>query len=1135
MNLNLQKIHFIGKNLATVLLFILISTPMIARINGQNKPLIEILELISQEYQVIFTYDVSTLAEVDVPEETTFHKDEKLETVVNRVLATTQLRYRHIGEKYYIIYKNNKEGSRKAKRLGKQIKKIQKIEQSNNIILQSRKYPSWNKSALSRIIQNSQLIKPDVIITGKVSDELGDALVGATIHVKGTSIGVVSDIDGNYQLNVPEEATTLVVSYLGYLTQNIEIEGRTVIDIIMKSDFEQLDEVVIVGYGTQRKQDVTGAVGIADLETYEAVPVNNVFETVKGTVSGLNVGATNSAGQVGSLSIRGQNTPTASNAPLIVVDGVIFSGSLADLQSNDIESLSVLKDASAAAVYGARSANGVILIQTKAGEGINGKPKFLVNVSSGISNQLRPLELFDGPSYIQRVLDVREANGLTHDPNEIASYLTAVESENYLATSDHKPTFNNPYDLMNRTGYTSKLNFGVSQSNKNTSYYISTTLTDQEGVRVGDKFNNFNGRVNIKTKLADWFTLGIKSYYSRRDNSGAVLSSEFQFMSPYASIFNEDGSYRFYPQDHTSFRNPYLFTPNVAKNVGNTLNGIFTGIFRLPTKGLTYTINYSNTFNWNNTASFFDENTIQGLSKNGIGSRSTSNSHSYLIDQIVNYKRIFDDKHKVDLTLLYSREQRKSESLIGEAEDFSNTRLLDFGLETALIQRAFAGGEKQTSVGKMARLSYTFDNKYALTGTIREDGFSAFSEGKKKATFYSLGVNWNVANERFLQNSKTINNLAIRASYGKNGNPSVEPYATLAQIGNSKYLLGEEVVISQGLRRLALSVFGWETTTAFNLGVDFDILDHRIHGSLNAYKSKTNDLLFNRPLPAPAGTSALRDNVGEIQNKGIELDLNTVNIQNENFRWESNFVFSLNRNKVVSITGDDNDGDGVEDDLISNGYFIGKPLGTIYGYKVIGTWQEGDDIIDGLRPGDYKVEDVDGDGRITSDKDRQFLGNASPNFRWSFTNTFTYKNWSVMAYLYSIWGGNGNYLSMSNTPYYDWQAAIEAGNGIAWNYWTPTNTNTPWPRVNYKDGPYYQATKPFDRSFIKLQKVAISYNLSDLVKQYGIEGLNLSLSGDNLATYAPHWIGLDPESNQGLRTGSVPSMRTYTLSLRLNF
>lgn len=988
-----------------------------------------------------------------------------------------------------------------------------------------------------------------VKITGTIVDDHNEPIIGANVSIKGTTTGTITDMDGKFSLEV-SKGMTLLISYIGYETQEIAIGNQTTYKIRLSEDSQALDEVVVIGYGTLNKQAITGSISKAKLETYKIVPTNSVLETIKGSMPGLNIGGTNMAGGTPAFSIRGQNSTRVKtteddidgNNPLIVVDGAIFNGNLADIPSDDIESFTVLKDASAAAVYGSRSANGVILIQTKRGRSKDGKPSFNVNLSYGISNEMKRLKVYDAPGYLKRMLDIRSLNGMEADPNKIPYYLEVEEKKNYEATADHRPTLKDPYDMFRQNAYNLKANVSISNSSDLASYYISANMTDQKGVLMNDTYKNFSGRINIDTHLTDWLKIGVKSNYSIRDLSGSAPKMEqATHFSPFASIYDENGGYLQFPQTTTSFQSPYWSMHSSDTEKYNNLGAILDATITIPwIKGLSYSMVYSNNLRWSQRYYFDNEFTTEGLGKNGKGERKLNNDYNMLLDNMIKYNNTFAGKHNIDVTLLYSRERNTWEQTKAYAENFDNTILGDNSLQDGKNQRTTTSAGESGAIGMMARATYSFDNRYSLTGTVRRDGYSAFSVNKKWGTFASGGVNWNISNEAFMKSVKFVDNLALRLSYGSNGNQSINPYSTLARVGTDKYIFAGDpsYSITQYIKSFALNNWGWETTTGFNFGLDFAVLNNRLSGSIDAYATNTTDLLFNLALPGISGKTSMLSNVGKIRNKGVEINLHSLNIVNGDFSWTSDFAFSLNRNKVVSIYGDDNDGDGKEDDLISSNYFIGKSLGTLYKYKVDGMWQQSDvdngTIMEGMRPGDYKLADVDGDGKITSDKDRQFVGNTNPNFRWSLTNTLNYKEFSLMFYFNSVWGGNGYYLSEKNTPYNDGYANNPNINHPVYDYWTPENTGAKYPRPDYKVSAY-QGIKYIDRSFIKLQKVALSYDLSRFVKPAGFNNMILSVSADNLFTFAPHWDGLDPETDQGVYDQALPSIRTYQMTLMFNF
>ncbi|MCG8306668.1 MAG: SusC/RagA family TonB-linked outer membrane protein [Cytophagales bacterium] len=989
-----------------------------------------------------------------------------------------------------------------------------------------------------------------IAITGKViSGEDQSGLPGANVFVKGTTQGTVTDIEGNYTLDVPDEESVLVFSSVGFISEEVTIGNQTVINITMIPDLTALEEIVIVGYGTKKKSDITGAVARADLETYESVPVTNILERVKGVVPGVNIEGTNRAGEVANIIIRGRNSTAASNAPLIVVDGAIYGGiggSIADIAPNDIESFTVLKDASAAAIYGSRSSNGVILIETKRGEGkANGKPKFSLNMSGGLSQQLAPLELYDADSYMQRKL--HGAQLLNPDAtleDDVIPFLGQQEALNYNATPDHAPSIPDPYGLIDQQGYSTNSTFSFSNRLEKSSYYVATTYERIKGVILNDDYKRIAMRVNINSDLTDWLNVSINSFYNRQDYSGA--SPEFwnsTVVSPYGSLYNEDGkTYRFYPQDWVGAPNPLTSFANEDLDIRNNLNSVVRARIKLPwIEGLTYNMTFSNALRWSNRNIFYDEFTERGNPVGGEGSRASSYSNYMLFDNIIKYDRTFSNKHSVNATLLYSQEKTIFEDMIATGRTFANAVLGTYKLENGEQQTVNTGGGETRGIGLMARASYSFDDRYTVTGTFRRDGYSAFSKNRKWADFPSVAMRWNIGKENFMEGVNFFDNISIRGSYGTNGNQSIAPYSSLATIATDVYQFygPSSFTLTQFIDRLANDDLGWESTTGLNLGLDFSVLNSRLNVAFDVYKTNTNDLMFTLALPSVSGQESVLSNIGEIENTGVEIYLNSLIIDKDNFNWFSDFAFSLNRNKVVSILGEDNDGDGVEDDLVSEGFFIGEPLGTAYDFNVIGMWQQEDvengTIMSGFRPGDYKFEDIDGDGAITSDKDRRILGNSEPNFRWSWTNTFEYKDFSLMAYIYSVWGGNNMYISGNNAPHLDYTAANTGANHPVYDYWTADNTGARFPRIDNWDIAPVRGRQYLDRSFIKLQKIALTYNASKLVKNWGIDNLRLVLSGDNILVYAPHWIGLDPETDSGLTFNSEPAMRTYYLSLAFNF
>jgi TonB-linked SusC/RagA family outer membrane protein len=604
---------------------------------------------------------------------------------------------------------------------------------------------------------------------------------------------------------------------------------------------------------------------------------------------------------------------------------------------------------------------------------------------------------------------------------------------------------------------------------------------------------------------------------------------------------NTDGTYRQFPQTTTSFVNPFLMIPSSAYSENNNLNASFYANVKIPwIQGLSYNPTFTVTNITDENGSFYDKLTNDGGPVNGKGSVSFAKRNSTLLDHLIKYNRTFADVHNIDLTLLYSNQKNTSTGQTSSAQGFDNDVLGYNRLQAGAIQSVSTSASDSEQLGQMARLTYGYDGRYAVTGTFRRDGYSANSENNKYANFGSVGLNWTISNESFMKNVSWVNNLALRGSYGSNGNQTIAPYQTLSKIGNGYYYYQGDAgyTYTHGISKLGNDALLWESIVGFNGGLDFGILKNRLSGSLDVYSNKTHDLAFPLNLPGSSGFTTITSNAGEIGNKGFEINLKSVNIETDKFSWTSNASFSLNRNKINHLLGDLN-GDGIEDDLVASNQFIGKSLNAVYNYKVIGMWQQADKdngtIMTGFQPGTYKLLDVDGDGKITSDKDRVFLGNTAPNFRWSLANTFNYNDFSLLVYINSVWGGNGYFINGGNTPQNDPYAARGDMNHTVYDYWTPSNPDAEFPRPSHASKETVNAAKFYDRSYIQLQKIALNYDASKHFKAIGVHALNLSIAGENLFTYAPHWIGLDAATGNGLTVSSIPSLRTVSINLNVNF
>ena len=966
-------------------------------------------------------------------------------------------------------------------------------------------------------------------VTGTITDENGEPLPGASIVEKGTSNGTITDIDGNFNLNISNDAV-LSVSFVGYSPREIVVNGRSTIEVSLEPDLTSLEEVVVIGYGTASKKDVTGAIVSVDMEDANIAPNTSVMQAIQGKVPGINIGAVSSAGEEPSLSIRGQNSLSADNDPLIVVDGIIYPGSLNDFSTTDIASIDFLKDASAAAVYGSRAANGVVIITTKTGKGQSGKPNISFNTYTGIQEAGNLLDLMDGAQYIQKIIDYGQATGVDINESNVATYLQDNEIDQYNAGTEV-----DWYDQLLRKAVIQNYELGVSGTTENTKYYISGTYTDQEGIRKGDDFQRTTLRVNVSNDVTKWLNIGINTAYTHSDYSGqAVGFGNSVLSSPYATIYQKDNpsEYEVFPQTDQLISNPFLPLLNDDLNKQDNLFGVLNFSFKLPVEGLTYKYSYSRNLNFDRR-SIFQAKDRAGLESNGIATKNNEFTDSWLMNNILDYSRTLNGVHKLGVTMVYTRDHQKYDNSEILASGFDAKVLGYNAVELGAVQVVKSDANDQSSEGFMARVNYGFDNRYFFTGTFRRDGFSGFAANNKYANFYSASLGWVMSEESFMGSVDWISFLKMRLSYGQNGNQGLGSYSSLAQVETSQYVFGDGsgTYNGQQVSTIANPNLKWETTKSTNLGMNFDLFNGRFSGDLDLYLSKTNDLLVTRSLPAFTGFMTTWTNLGEIKNKGIEVYLNSVNVKAGDFAWETGVTFSINRNEIVSLYGEDADGDGVEDDDISRGWFIGESIDAIYGFKRDGVYQVGDtDIPNRYREGDFRIVDTNEDGSITSD-DRVVYGNELPNYRFGITNTITFKNLSLTAFVNSIQGGNNWYMldnrALNPNAYFPGRA-----NMVNIPYWTPDNPTNEYPRIDYRPRNRHRFDE--DRSFVRLQDVTLTYDLSSsaFINRIGIDKLRLYTSGKNLATWT-NWSGYDPEL--GTTLGQSPIMRSYVLGVQIGF
>ena len=901
----------------------------------------------------------------------------------------------------------------------------------------------------------------------------------------------------------------------------MRVGNQASIIIQLTAEVINLQEVVVVGYGSKKREDVTGSVTSVSRSRLAEVPVTNVLQSVEGTVAGLNITTTSSVpGSTPAVLVRGQNSITAQSGPYIVVDGIPLiktaGSSINDINPNDIASIEVLKDASATAIYGVMGSNGVILITTKRGS--TGKPVIRYNAYAGLENLAHILKPRNGAEYVQKYADFMSQTGQVQT-NPVPNF---GELPNYNAGIE-----NNWVDLTTRQGMITDNNLSISGGTSDFKYYVGGEYMKQKGTIKGYQFHRASLRSNVDINVTNFLTIGMSSFFvSNNYDGGRANFLNGMSMSPYGVPFNANGTYAIYPMNPEQlWVNPLLglTTDRLSRTAnfnGNAYAEIkFPGIF----KGLKYRLNAGYIYFPERAA------TYTGRAANDlVGTANVTNAHTtnYTIENILYYNRDWN-KHHIDLTALYSAQERNWLTSTATAVGFVNDIISFNNLGAGATQSATSNRDRYGLLSQMFRINYIFDSKYLLTLTARRDGSSVFGANTTKyGIFPSAALAWNITRESFMSNLKFINSLKLRVSYGKTGNEAVSVYRTITTDNSVRYPFNGLSTIGVVAGNLGNADLNWENTKTLNAGLDFTVLNERISGTIDLYDNNTYDLLLSRSLPIITGFSSVLDNIGKTSNKGIEIALNTRNFVGPDFKWETSIVFAANKNKIIDLYGDG------KDDL-GNRWFIGHPIRVTYDYVMEGIWQVGEDASlqdPGAKPGDLKFKDVTGDGKITAD-DRVILGQTDPKWTGGITNTFHYKNISLNVFIQTTQGvtkgdpdlNYGDETGRRNTP-------EDVG------YWTADNQSNTRPALSYNNTRGYGYAS--DASFTRIKDVTLSYVLPhSFVDKIGIDSWTVYVSGRNLYTFTK-WIGWDPENNYSYRgiinssgdwTNNYPLTRSFVL------
>lgn len=965
-------------------------------------------------------------------------------------------------------------------------------------------------------------------ISGKVTSyEDGEGLPGVNVVEKGTSNGTVTNVQGEFSLEVAENAI-LVFSSVGYTTEEVTVGNQSVIDLAMIQDIKQLQELVVVGYGQVRKSDLTGSVGTIKAEEIKKQPVTRVDQALQGRISGVQVTTINGAPGTGSsIRIRGGNSINAGNEPLYVIDGFIGGGDLNTINPNDIKSIEILKDASATAIYGSRGSNGVILITTKRGS----EEGFGVSVDSyvGMQSPIKRLDLLNGPEFA----DYR---------NEYSEFLGTG-----IPFSDVNDVSNTDWqEVLFRDVPITDNNLSIYNNTENSNYYVSLNYLNQQGIQIGSSFKRYQMRINFDHKLGSGFKMGVSlngSHTNRENPRAAAIST---YVLPTAPIYNDDGSYFSVDQiNGSTYNNPVAQNELIDDNtygyraLGNTylqFNPI-EGLIIKSTFGFDFEQSKRNRY----TSAFIPTNLEQ--ERGGEANVDTDFIRSIQSENTINYQKNFG-KHSFDILGGWTYQTYALEALEVDAVGFTNDVTRFNAIETSDPEQLLveSGERSWTLLSGLYRLNYSFDGKYLVTVSGRHDGSSRLAEGNKWDFFPSAALAWRVSDEPFMSDMDPISNLKLRTSYGRTGSQSIDPYATLARLNSGTNYIGGRQVVTVEPSVSASPFLRWEVTDQFDIGAEFGFFNDRLNIEFDYYVKETSDLLLARELSFQTGFGRRLENIGSLRNKGFDLSVNGYIIENDEFEWSSTLTFSSNNNEVLELSGGD--------EYIENGegsrIIVGEPIGTFYGLRFIGLWQQGDENLGDHTPGEPKFEDINGDG-MTDVADGQIIGSAQPDFYGGLNNEFSYKNFALSLFFDFSYGNDiydldgGNFNSGHNTSVY----------GYYRDRWTPENTNTTIPRAGTNHNTFrwqsYGASSNkgnsyfiSDGSYLRLRNIHLQYDIP-FAKAF-FNNLTIYGAATNVFTISDYQ-GFSPDvsaegtnaTRRGFDSNGFPIAKTYTIGLRAGF
>ena len=962
-------------------------------------------------------------------------------------------------------------------------------------------------------------------VSGTVTDQEGIPLPGANIVEKGTTNGVTADFDGNFSLDISDEKATLVVSYIGFATKEVAINGQSAIIVILEESAAGLEEVVVVGYGTVKKSDLTGSVAQISSENVNAFPSTNVMQALQGRAAGVQVNQSTGAPGAGiSVRIRGSNSVQGDNEPLYVIDGFPYSGSPTNLNNSDIESIEVLKDASATAIYGSRGANGVVMITTKQGK--SGATKVDFETSYTVQKLRSKLDLLNGNEYAMLA-------NLQAENDNIDPYFSQEEINSFGAGFDWQ-------DFVFREAPIRSNSLNVSGGNDKTKFSIGGSIFNQEGIIKGSDYDRYSLRINLKHDISNKVSVNLTNSLSylntkRKDSGGGSRGNSLIgaaiSAAPISSPYDSDGSYRVlaneYPFVAPDIVNPINFINEQSTETKANIVLSNIAVIYNPVPDLTVKISGGIENRDDRTDSY---TSLDFYNSNGRASVSTNQSRSLLSENTINYDKTFNDKHRISALAGFTYQ-----SFVNTSLSASGTGFLSDVFETSQLEAAATPGIPNTGYSKsvltsyLGRLNYSLNDKYLLTASMRSDGSSRYSQGNKWGYFPSAAIAWKANQENIIENLNIFSDLKIRTSWGLTGSQAISPYTTLNLLSSGVTVFDDSLFNTFAPGTRLPGDLKWETTEQFDIGLDLGFFDNRLLFTADYYIKNTKDLLNTVSLPSSTGFTSTIRNVGEVQNKGFEVGF-TGKLFTGDFKWDFGGNVSANRNKVIKLyNGQDILGTYISVLVVQDNLTIlreDRPIGQFWGFV-----EDGYD-----ENGQIKIEDLNGDGSISSE-DKTYIGDPNPDFIYGINSDMSYKGFDLSLF---IQGSQGNDIfNVSAIPVtMDYGQGLNTLREVFLDNWSPDNTNSNYPLISRGTSAYASDRWVEDGSYVRLKNIEVAYSIP--MNNSFIKKAQIYISGQNLITLTDYsWW--DPEVNSvggntpGIDYLSYPIAKSFTMGLRMGF